>query len=119
VFPLNLLTRGNRAVAKPVTKRTLLLDSPEVKLISGQLSQDQLTATTLVSCSNTVSSHERKTYSAMGRQSAKRFVTVMRRFTTGIRSAVAYPGIFSWEGGGGSTNSVEERGETERGSGGR
>jgi hypothetical protein len=32
--------------------------------------------------------------------------------------AVAYPGIFFLGGGGGSTNSVEDRGQTERGFGG-
>ena len=86
VFPSNLLTRDNRAVAKPITKRTLLFDSPAVRLICGHLSQDQLTATPVACCSNPVSSHGHMPYSCMGLQCAKRFNTAVRRLTAGIRS---------------------------------
>jgi len=57
-----------------------------------------------------VSSREHMPYSCMELQSEKRFDTVMRRLTTGIRSAVAVTGIFfRGVGGGVSTNSVEDR----------
>ena len=55
VFPLNLLTRGKGAAAKLIAKRNLVFDSSAVKFISGQLSQDQFTAKTVVSCSDPVS----------------------------------------------------------------